>query len=106
MRKLPTAILAGVPIVSHSAIADQLNCKGVEMLIWRRRLRRPASGSRKVGYGRTDAGSARRLGHWPVRCIPDNMVGIDAVMIHTMAAQVLAARSEALGESKRASRTA
>jgi hypothetical protein len=40
------------------------------------------------------------------RCMPDNMVEIDAVMTHAMAAKVLAARSEALGESKGASRAA
>jgi hypothetical protein len=106
MRKSAKAIFAGAPVVAHSAIADELDRKGVEMLIW----------SEDCGVllqAHVESGMAARmlapLGGEAIgqfRCMPDNMVEIDAVMTHAMAAKVLAARSEAMGESKRASRAA
>jgi hypothetical protein len=106
MRKSAKAIFAGAPVVAHSAIADELDRKGVEMLIW----------SEDCGVllqAHVNSGMAARmlapLGGEAIgqfRCMPDNMVEIDAVMTHAMAAKVLAARSEAMGESKRVSRAA
>lgn len=106
MRKSATAILADAPVVSCSPIADALDRKGVEMAIW----------SEDCGVllqAHVRSGMAARmlapLGGEAIgqfRCMPNNMVEIDAVMTHAMAAKVLAARSEALGESKGASRVA
>lgn len=100
MRKSTKAILAGAPIVSHSTIADELNRKGVEMLIWSEDCGVLLQAHVKSGMAARMLAPLQGEAIGMFRCLPGNMVEIDAIMSHAMAAKVLAARSEALGESK------
>lgn len=97
MRNSSKAFLSAAPFVNNSSIADDLARKGVDML-----LSVEDCGVLIQAY--VSSGVAARmlapLGRKAVgqfRSMTGNMVEIDAVMTHAMAAMVLAARSEALG---------